>query len=85
MHRLALALLLLAVGVAACGGGLSQTDRDDLENAQRLDAFAYRYQDAATPGAALVRGAYCSTSAVIRDQKLSGFDAGIACQVSTQP
>lgn len=65
--------------VAACGGGLSDPDKANLANAARLDGMAYRYEDASTPSAALVRGAYCATAAVLRDQKLPAVDAGIPC------
>ena len=65
--------------LVACGGGLSADDKEDLVNASKLTSMADRYRDAASAPAALDRGAYCSLSAVLRDQHISAPDAGIAC------
>jgi hypothetical protein len=65
--------------VLACGG-LSNDDAASLRHATILNGMAYSHEDATTPAAALERGAFCSTAAVMRRQKLDVPDAGIACE-----
>jgi hypothetical protein len=72
-------LALLGMLLCACGSTLSDANKRDLQTAARLNGMAYSYQDAATPAAALERGAYCATAAVLRDQGLPAYDAGIPC------
>lgn len=79
MMSIVLLLLVVAAGTG-CGSSLSDADKAGLVTAARLNGMAYAYQDAASPSAALERGAYCATSAVIRNQKIAGPDGGIACQ-----
>lgn len=86
MKRLARFRLLLGgqcVGVVtaltACGGGLPPEDKANIQNAAKLSAMGYAHQDAGTAGAALDRGAYCASAAVLRDLKLPAVDAGINC------
>ena len=55
-------------------------DVSNLENASRTTAAAYKYQDADTPAASLIRASHCSVQAVIRNEKLDTFDSGIPCQ-----
>jgi hypothetical protein len=76
MKKLILSLLMLA----ACGGGLSAESVQDIENAARTSAAAYKYEDASTPAAALIRASHCANQAVIRNEKLAPIDSGIACQ-----
>jgi hypothetical protein len=65
---------------AGCAGGLPAEDVSNLENASRTTAAAYKYQDADTPAASLIRASHCSVQAVIRNEKLDAFDSGIPCQ-----
>lgn len=66
--------------LTGCGGGLSDTDKENLHNAATLEAMAYSHADAGTPFAALTRGAFCASAAVLRSQRLDQVDAGIACK-----
>lgn len=72
-------LAISAVACAACSAAVPSTVQTDLSNASRLDGMAYGYQDAATPAAALMRGAYCANAAAMRDLNLAIPDAGIVC------
>jgi hypothetical protein len=74
MRKIAVLVLL-----AACGG-LSAESKKDIENAAKTSAAAYRYEDAATPAAALIRASHCANQAVIRIEKLDPLDSGIVCQ-----
>jgi hypothetical protein len=72
--------LILLCGVAiGCGGSLPPADVTDLENAARTSAYAYGHT-AGTPEGILIKATHCSVEAVIRNQKLPPFDAGIACE-----
>ncbi|MGA7119338.1 MAG: hypothetical protein WBY94_04530 [Polyangiaceae bacterium] len=75
MMKLSLIILL-----SSCAGGLPAEDVSNLENASRTTAAAYKYQDADTPAASLIRASHCSVQAVIRNEKLDTFDSGIPCQ-----
>jgi hypothetical protein len=68
--------LLVCVGC----GGLPSEDAKDIENAARSSAMAYRYMDADSNPALLICATQKSVQAVIRDQHLEPFDAGIPCQ-----
>ena len=72
------AILLLAC--AACGGGMTTESKTDVENATKTSAAAYRYMDADTPAAALIRASHCANQSVIRNEKLDPVDSGIPCQ-----
>jgi hypothetical protein len=74
--KLALAALL----TAGCGAQLSTEDVSNIENASKTSAAAYRYQDADTAAAALIRATNCSLQAVIRNENLDVPDSGIKCQ-----
>jgi len=70
---------LLAL-LAECCGGLPAEDARDVENAARSSAMAYRYAgDADSNQALLLCATQASLQAVIRDQKLAPYDAGIPC------
>jgi hypothetical protein len=74
------AMLGLAVWGVSCGGAMTQEAKENLTNAAKTAAAAYRYQDASTPAAALMRASFCSDQAALVDEKLPTIDAGIACQ-----
>jgi len=71
--------VLLLLVVVGCGG-LPAADAKDIENAARSSAMAYRYLDADSNQALLICATHRSVQAVIRDQHLDPFDAGIPCQ-----
>jgi hypothetical protein len=73
-------LVLLLVSLAACGGGLHSESKQDIENAAKTSAAAYRYMDADTPAAALIRASHCADQAVIRNEGLDPVDSGVPCQ-----
>lgn len=75
--RLAIVMAGVLVG---CHSALPPEDVKDLENAARTSAAAYRHASDGGPEGALIRATYCSVSAVIRDQKLDGYDGGVLCQ-----
>jgi hypothetical protein len=71
---------LLLLSLVGCGG-LPAEDAKDVENAARSSAMAYRYvTDADSNQAMLLCATQASLQAVIRDQKLAPYDAGIPCQ-----
>jgi outer membrane PBP1 activator LpoA protein len=78
-------ITLLAVILAGCGGGLSDADVTDLQNAERATARIYAREHAATDGgsftAALARGAYCATAVVLAraDASVPPLD-GVQCE-----
>lgn len=74
-------LLVLGALLSACGG-LSNDDATLVRHAAILNGMAYAHEDPATPNAALERGAYCTTAAVLRRNKLAVPDAGINCEMS---
>lgn len=57
-------------------GGLSAIDAEGLRRSMTLDRMAYAHEDAATPAAALMRGAYCSDRGVARRHRLPVPEAG---------
>lgn len=76
-HRALLTSLALAMPVA-CTAGLSELDKASLQDAAKLDAYAY---ERATDGGAraLVRGAYCATAGVLRRAEAGVPEGGITC------
>jgi hypothetical protein len=70
--------LVLAL-VDGCGSGLSPNDLDAVKQSATLNAMAYRYEDAATPSAALERAAYCADWGIANRNHLSLPDSGIQC------
>jgi hypothetical protein len=75
------ARVMLAVAFLTGCGGLSRDDEHSLRHATILNGMAYAREDASTPSAALERGAFCSTAAVMRRNKLTVPDAGIECDM----
>lgn len=70
-------LLIFAV---ACGRPLPVEDVNNLENAARSSAMAYKYMDADSNAGLLICATHRSVQAVIRDQQLAVYDSGIPCQ-----
>jgi hypothetical protein len=72
--------LILLVVLNACGSGLSSQAQTNITNAAKTSAAAYRYQDAGSPAAALIRASHCSDQAALLDQNLPTVDSGIECK-----
>lgn len=72
-------LSFLLLGLASCGGSLSDVDQGALREAAVLNGMAYAHADAGSAESALERGAYCATAGIMLRQKLVPPDAGIAC------
>lgn len=71
--------ITISLFVMGCSGNIVSTTEANVENAARLTAASYRYQDASAPGAFLIKEAHCDVQAVIRDQKFKPLDAGVPC------
>lgn len=69
---------LFVLVLAGCGG-MSDIEKSDLINSARMNAYSYQHQDAATPGAAFNRAAFCATAAVMTIEGMPPPDAGIVC------
>ena len=75
-----LVLVCAAMQVVSCGRVLPVEDVNNIENAARSSAMAYKYMDADSNGAQLICATHRSVQAIIRDQKLDAYDSGIPCQ-----
>jgi hypothetical protein len=73
-----LAAIVAGLLLSGCAGGLPAADAANLENAARTSGYAYLHEDGG-PQSILIKATHCSVQAVIRNQKLPPYDAGIAC------
>ena len=74
-----MALLVVALALISCGGGLTPAASASLHDAVSLNLQADQLLDGG-PARALERGAYCSTASVLADYGQPLPDAGISCK-----